>query len=67
MSNCKACGASLEDITHCLWSCPHAQEVWKRSLKFLARCGVEVQVSSHSLKVVHGTVQPLAQGSSFYI
>ena len=88
MSNCKACGASLEDIAHCLWSCPRAQEVWTRSLRILARCGVEVQVSSAevvwlatesatwfhewnenspSLKVVNGTLQPTAQGDSFYI
>ena len=46
MSNCKACGASLEDIAHCLWSCPRAQEVWTRTLRILARWGVEVQVSS---------------------
>ena len=36
MINCKACGASLEDIAHCLWSCPRAQEVWTRSLRILA-------------------------------
>ena len=46
MSNCKACGASLEDIAHCSWSCLRAQEVWARSIRILARCGVDVHVSS---------------------
>ena len=46
MSGCKACNASLEDIAHCLWCCPRAQEIWLRSLRILARFGVEVHVSS---------------------
>ena len=46
MSGCKACTANLEDIAHCLWCCPRAQELWLRSLRILARFGVEVHVSS---------------------
>ena len=46
MIDCKACVVSFEDIAHCLWSCLRAQEVWTRSIRILARCGINVQVSS---------------------
>ena len=38
--------ASLEDITHYCGVAPRAQEVLTRSLRILARCGVDVHVSS---------------------
>ena len=72
MSNCKACGVSLEDIAHCLWSCSRAQEVV--SIATIVWLATESATwfhgwngNSRSLKVVHGTVQPSAQGGSFYI
>ena len=34
---CRLCGEEIGSSQHCLWSCVHAQEIWKRSLRILAR------------------------------
>ena len=42
---CCLCGEATELSQHCMWSCVHAQEIWKQSLHILARSGGYGEVS----------------------
>ena len=42
---CCLCGEATELSQHCMWSCVHAQEIWKQSLHILARIGGYGEVS----------------------
>ena len=38
---CPRCGHPTESQRHCLWDCPHAQQVWLRVLRLLAALSIE--------------------------
>ena len=42
---CLSCGNSLETQQHCLWECEHAQAIWKRVLRLMARSGMKGVIS----------------------
>ena len=51
-AGCKICGHPLESIPHCFWNCGEAINIWGRSLRIVAACGVNG-------RVVWGSVQGL--------
>ena len=51
-AGCKSCGHPLESIPHCFWNCSEAINIWGRSLRIVAACGVNG-------RVVWGSVQGL--------
>ena len=48
-AGCKLCGHSLESIPHSFWICVEANNIWGRSLKIVATCGVNGRVVWGSL------------------